>query len=105
MSLPEYILAMTTVSSESQARRLAEQLVENRLAACVNQVRVDSVYRWKGALEAEAEVLLLIKTTRARQEDLRQALLRAHPYELPEFITLPITGGSTAYLKWLHDSV
>ena len=105
MGSTEYILAMTTVSSEPQAQDLARKLVENRLAACVNQIRVASTYRWKGTLEEEPEILLLIKTTRARQADLQDALLEAHPYELPEFITLPLTGGSEPYLKWLQDSV
>ena len=101
----EHILAMTTVSDEPQARNLARQLVESRLAACVNQVRVASTYRWKGVLEEEPEILLLIKTTRGRQAELRKMLLEAHPYELPEFIIIPITGGSESYLKWLQDSV
>ena len=101
----EYVLAMTTVSGEPQARDLARRLVENQLAACVNQVRVTSTYHWKGALEEEPEILLLIKTTRDRQAELQKTLLEAHPYELPEFITVPITGGSEAYLKWLQDSV
>lgn len=101
----EYILAMTTVSDETQARNLARQLVENHLAACVNQVRVTSTYHWKGALEEEPEILLLIKTTRDRQAELQKMLLDAHPYELPEFITVPITGGSEPYLKWLQDSI
>ncbi len=105
MGSTEYILAMTTVSSEPQAQDLARKLIENRLAACVNQIRVASTYRWKGTLEEEPEILLLIKTTRARQADLQDALLEAHPYELPEFITLPLTGGSEPYLKWLQDSV
>ena len=105
MGSTEYILAMTTVSSESQARDLARQLIENRLAACVNRIHVASTYRWKGTLEEEPEILLLIKTTRARQADLQEALLEAHPYELPEFVTLPFTGGSEPYLKWLQDSV
>lgn len=105
MSSTECILALTTVSGEPQARDLARQLVESRLAACVNQVRVASTYRWRGAVEEEPEILLLIKTTRARQADLQDALLEAHPYELPEFITLPITDGSEPYLKWLQDSV
>ena len=105
MSSIEYILAMTTVSDEAQARDLARTLVEGRLAACVNQIRASSTYRWKGELEEEPEVLLLIKTTLDRQEELRQAVMEAHPYELPEFIAVPITGGSESYLKWLRDSV
>ena len=105
MDPTECILAMTTLSDELQAQRLARRLVESRLAACVNQVRVASTYRWKGALEEEPEILLLIKTTRARQDDLQKALLEAHPYELPEFIVLPLDGGSESYLRWLQDSV
>lgn len=105
MDATEYILAMTTVSSEPQARDLARQLVEDRLAACVNQVRIASTYRWKDSLEEEPEVLLLIKTTRDRQAELQEKVLKVHPYELPEFITVPITGGSESYLEWLQGSV
>ena len=103
MNSTEYILAMTTVSDEPQARNLARKLVESRLAACVNQVRIASTYRWEGALEEESEVLLLIKTTRGRKADLQKALMEVHPYKLPEFITLPIADGSGPYLKWLQD--
>ena len=105
MDSTEYILAMTTVSSESQARDLVRKLVEGRLAACINQIHTASTYRWKGALEEAPEILLLIKTTRNRQAELQKMLLEAHPYELPEFITVPITGGSESYLKWLQGSV
>ena len=105
MDSSECILAMTTITDEAQAQRLARQLVESRLAACVNRIRVDSTYRWEGELAQEPEVLLLIKSTRAREEALRAAVLDAHPYELPEFVCLPITGGSEPYLRWLRDSV
>ena len=105
MDSSECILAMTTLPDAAQAQRLARQLVENRLAACVNRIRIDSTYRWEGELAEEPEILLLIKSTRARADALRAAVLEAHPYELPEFVCVPVTGGSEPYLRWLQDSV
>lgn len=102
----ECILMLTTMPQEgAQAQSLARQLVERRLAACVNRMRIDSTYRWQGAIEDEPEMLLLIKTTRARQAEVQQAVLEAHPYDVPEIIAVPIADGSDAYLQWLRDSV
>ncbi len=104
MSAIEHTLAMTTVADETEARDLARALVESGLAACVNRVPVFSTYRWKGELEDETEILLLIKTTRDREDGLRAMLADVHPYELPELIFVPITGGSAEYLRWLRTS-
>lgn len=100
------IVALSTVANAEDAERLARSLVEKGFAACVNVVpAVVSVYRWKGRVEREAEVLLLIKTSGERFEDLKAALLAEHPYEVPELIALPITAGSERYLEWLAASV
>ncbi len=99
-------IVLTTVSSLEEARRVAAALVEERLAACVNIVSgVHSVYRWKGAVEEAGEVLLIMKTRVEKLEALEAAVRRLHSYEVPEFLILPVNGGSAAYLQWIDESV
>ena len=100
------VVALSTVATAEDAERIARSLVENGFAACVNVVPgVVSFYRWKGRLERDAEMLLVIKTRGERFEELRAALLAAHPYELPELVALPISAGHEPYLEWLAASV
>ena len=100
------VLVLSTVGRAEDAERIARELVERRLAACVNVVPgVTSVYRWKGKVEREEERLLLIKTTGERLPALRETLVALHPYELPEAIAVGIEGGHQPYLDWLDDSV
>jgi periplasmic divalent cation tolerance protein len=100
------LLVLTTLPDEASARALAEKLVSERLAACVNILApCASVYRWRDAVESAAEIPLLIKTTRDRYPALEAAARAAHPYEIPELIAVSITHGSRAYLGWLADSV
>lgn len=100
------VLVLTTTGLGFDARALARELVEARLAACVNIVpRIDSIYRWQGRVEEDGEQLLLIKTSAARVGALREELLRRHPYEVPEFVVLPIGETSDAYGAWLLESV
>jgi uncharacterized protein involved in tolerance to divalent cations len=102
----ERVVALSTVATAEDAERIARALVERRLAACVNVVPgVVSVYRWKGEVCRDEERLLVIKTRAERIEELREALVRLHPYELPELVALPIEAGHEAYLAWLDDSV
>ena len=100
------VVALSTVASAEDAERIARSLVEKGVAACVNVVPgVVSFYRWKGKLERDGEVLLVIKTTGERFEDLKAALLAEHPYELPELVALPIADGHQPYLDWLYAGV
>lgn len=100
------VVALSTVATAEDAERIARSLVEKGVAACVNVVPgVVSFYRWKGRLERDAEVLLVIKTRGERFEQLKAALLAEHPYEVPELVALPIAGGHERYLEWLEDSV
>ena len=89
-----------------QALPIAAALVERELVACVNIVAgVQSVYRWKGAVEHDEESLLVIKTTRAAVAALDTALRELHPYETFELVALDVAGGSADYLDWIAGSV
>jgi periplasmic divalent cation tolerance protein len=102
----EAIVVFMTATDGEEAGRLAELLVEKRLAACVQILpTMESVYRWQGHTERQREVLLLAKTTRAKFEDLEKEVRAAHSYETPEIVAVPITAGSPAYLQWLAHSV
>jgi periplasmic divalent cation tolerance protein len=100
------IVVLCTVGSAEDAERIASTLVERRLAACVNVVPgVTSIYRWKGEVARDAEWLLVMKTTAARFEALREALVEMHPYDVPEVIELPVERGHAPYLEWIDASV
>lgn len=104
--MTDKILILTTTESDAQARKIAEALVERRLAACVNILpRIQSVYRWKGAVETAEEHLLIVKTSNALAEQVRAAIKEMHSYELPEIIAIGIDSGSQEYLQWLSDSI
>jgi periplasmic divalent cation tolerance protein len=99
-------IVLTTIGKQYDAEKLALQLVERRLAACVNILGpARSVYRWKQKIANEPEYLLLIKTTAERAVQLRSAFKELHPYELPECVELPVQGGSEDYLAWLTGEV
>lgn len=96
------LLVLTTCGNDADARMLADALVGERLAACVNAVTgVSSTYRWKGKIEHDAEVLLLIKTTEDRYEAVERAIKARAGYELPEIVAVPIQAGSAEYLAWI----
>jgi periplasmic divalent cation tolerance protein len=104
--MTDKIVVLSTCASEEEAGRLANLLLERRLAACVNILpSVKSVYRWKGEIESAPECLLIIKSARAQFDALRAALESAHSYELPEALALPVIDGSPAYLEWLAGSL
>ena len=104
--MTDAIVALSTVGNASDAQRIGRALVERRLVACVNVVPgVTSIYAWKGSVTTDSELLLVIKTRRAKLDEVRSALLELHPYEVPELIALPIEGGHGAYLEWIEDSV
>ncbi len=99
------LVVLVTVPSADKAAEIARALVEERLAACGNVVpQVRSIYRWEGAVQHEAEALLLLKTTRERFEALRARVLSLHPYQVPEVIALPVEAGHGAYLEWIAGS-
>jgi periplasmic divalent cation tolerance protein len=99
-------LVLTTAGSADEARRIAEALLERKLAACVNIVpNVVSIYRWKGKTEESEEWQLWIKTTVAAYERARDTIQEVHSYELPECMCLAIEDGSEEYLQWIQESV
>lgn len=99
------VVLMTAVNGE-EAARLAELLVGAHLAACVQILpEMESVYRWEGKIERQAEVLLLAKTTRSKFEELEREVRALHSYDTPEIIALPIVAGSAGYLEWLNAGV
>ena len=101
--MPETLLVITTLPDQDAAERLARTLVETGLAACVNiGAAVTSIYRWDDRLQRGTELMLTIKTTRARYPALEQAIVDGHPYELPEVIAVPITTGLADYLAWIE---
>lgn len=97
-------VVLITVPRGGKAGELAEGMVEERLASCVNLVpEIVSVYRWRGRVHRDAETLLVVKTTAARLKALEAWVKRRHPYETPEFLVLSATGGSKEYLTWLAE--
>jgi periplasmic divalent cation tolerance protein len=99
-------IVLTTAGSEEEARKIARHLVESRIAACVNIVpQVSSIYRWQGKVEEAREWLLVIKTTAAAFEEVRQAITKLHSYDLPECVCLNVEDGAPNYLQWIAESV
>jgi len=99
-------IALTTCPDEASAGRIAIALVEENLAACVNQIPgVVSTYRWEGKVQRDTEVLLVIKTLASQIENVQRRVVALHPYELPEFVTLPVSSGSERYLEWVRQNV
>ena len=103
---PEAIVVLMTAANEAEATRLAEMLVGAHLAACVQILPpMNSVYRWKGTIERETEVLLIAKTERSKFAEVEREVRALHSYETPEIIALPIIAGSAPYLKWLSATL
>jgi periplasmic divalent cation tolerance protein len=99
-------IVLATAGSEAEARKIAQHLVENRLAACVNIIpNVESIYRWQDKVESSREWLLVVKSTAEKFTAVRDAIRELHSYELPECIAISIDEGSPQYLQWLGDSL
>ena len=99
------MIVLTTLPADGDAEGFASQLVEERLAACVNILPpMRSVYRWKGSVERADERQVVIKTTAPRIAALEARVRALHPYDLPEFVVIPIVQGSAGYLAWLTES-
>jgi periplasmic divalent cation tolerance protein len=99
-------IVLSTAGSEGEARKIAQQLVERELAACVNIIpRIESIYRWQGKIESSQEWLLVIKTTAAQFPAVQATIRELHSYDLPECIAITADNGSMEYLNWIAESV
>ncbi len=100
--MDDMLLVITNLPDRESAQRVADALIENRAAACVNILaQCTSVYRWQGKVETANEVPLLIKTTRNAYARVEAIICAHHPYELPEIIAVPVTAGLSDYLQWV----
>ena len=101
----QVLLAISTFPDAETASRIAQTLVEEKVAACANLIpAVHSIYRWKEKIEAAGEVLVLFKTTEDRQAAFDQKLRSLHPYEVPELLFIKVDSGSPDYLRWVSDN-
>jgi periplasmic divalent cation tolerance protein len=101
----EYVVVLTTLPVDADGEAFGRALVEERLAACVNLLApMESVYRWEGRVEVETERQIIIKTSRERLPALWDRVRELHPYEVPEFLVLPIADGNEAYLRWVGEA-
>lgn len=104
--MEEIVLVLTTLPEDFDAAALAETLVRERHAACVSVLPLQtSTYRWQGAIETGREHQVVIKTTAGRVEALREAVRSRHPFEVPEFLVVPVVGGDAGYLGWVRSSL
>jgi periplasmic divalent cation tolerance protein len=95
-------LVMTTFPDSVTAAKVLDGLLENRLAACVQTMPIQSAYRWKGTVNRESEVLALIKTKGSLYPEAEAFIKARHPYETPEIVLIPITAGFAGYLQWIN---
>lgn len=106
MENPEAVVVFVTANSQEEANKIAQLLLDNRKAACINIVpRVDSFFWWQGKLDSAQESLLVIKTRKSVLPEVINLVKGAHSYEVPEIIAMPIIGGNKDYLKWIDDEV
>ena len=100
--MSDCIVCVSTVPDQTTGQRMARAVVGEGLAACVNLIPVAaSIYRWQGEVCEDAEVLAILKTTAASESALRDAWVTMHPYDCPEFLAIPVTGGHAPYLAWI----
>ena len=105
MPSTQHSVAFVTTSGIGEARKIANALVEKRLAACCNIIpKVESIYRWEGKVNTDTEALMVIKTRKSLMKDIIRCVRELHSYSVPEIIFLPLQGGNPDYLKWLAES-
>lgn len=98
-------VVITTVATKEQAKKLAADMIEARLAACAQTIAISSCYRWDGKIVEDEEQMILFKTTSAAYAALESGILAGHPYDTPEVVRLPVTGGASRYLSWIAQEV
>jgi len=101
-----YHVIYCTCPNNEVANTISKVLVQNKLAACVNILpNITSIYKWQGQLQRDQELLLLIKSRSDKFEELKQAIIKLHPYELPEIIAVSIDNAVPNYLNWINESL
>jgi periplasmic divalent cation tolerance protein len=101
----QFVIAFSTFPDAEIARKIARELVENAIVACVNVVpSVESIYFWKDKVETSAEVIAIFKMTAERYSEFESRLRKLHPYDVPEIVQLNIAEGSADYLRWIGES-
>ncbi len=99
----QLVTIMTTVETEADAATLADKLIKNNLAACVQEIKIRSHYNWKNETKNDPEILLLVKTSAPRAEEAVAFIKRNHSYDLPEILILPVAGGLEDYIHWVQS--
>lgn len=100
------IVVFMTAANGEEAARIAEMLLGQRLAACVQILpEIESVYRWQGKIVRQKEVLVIAKTTKSKFNELEREVRAIHSYETPEIVAVPLSAGSSPYLEWLDSTV
>ena len=98
------VIIISTFPNKQSITKIANQLVKQKLAACVNIINISSVYAWKGKIENQSEYLALFKTSKKNQSKLKKELQKLHPYDIPEIAEINVGSINQSYLKWLVDS-
>jgi len=98
------IMIISTYPDKNSISKIANELVENKIVACVNIVKISSIYSWKGKIENTSEFLALFKTTQKNKKSLKEKIKATHPYEVPEIAEIDITSINKSYLKWIVES-
>ena len=105
MKSEDYAVVVTTTETEEEAKRIAEAILNARLAACVQILPIESIYRWEGKFEQAREYRLEIKTRFDRYAQIETLIRNLHSYEIPEILAIPVSGGSSSYLRWIDEEL
>ena len=98
------VIIVSTFPNKIITKRIANQLVKQKLVACVNMIKIDSVYSWKGKTQNDSEYLVFFKTTKKNEKTLKNELKKLHPYDVPEIVEINVNSMNKPYLDWLIDS-
>jgi len=105
MKSNDYAVVITTTETEEESRRIAEAILNARLGACVQIFPIESIYRWEGKVEQAREYRLEIKTRFDRYPKIETLIRNLHSYEIPEILAIPVSGGSSSYLRWIDEEL
>ena len=98
------IMIISTYPNKNSITKIANELVENKIVACINITKISSIYSWQGKIENKSEYLVFFKTTQKNKKSLKERIMATHPYEVPEIAEINITSINKSYLKWLIES-